>query len=103
MAFRIDLTEAAQRDANNILDWLMERHAGGTGYRWFLGMRDAIYSLRTMPTRCAVAPESTEFPFEVRQLLYGRKPHVYRVLFTIENETVIILHIRRPGQPPVRP
>jgi hypothetical protein len=26
-------------------------------------------------------------------LLYGRKPHVYRVLFTIEGEAVYVLHI----------
>jgi hypothetical protein len=30
----------------------------------------------------------------VRQLLFGRKPHRYRVLFTVDDDTVIILHIR---------
>jgi hypothetical protein len=44
--------------------------------------------------RCPLAPENKEFPFEVRQLLYGRKPHLYRVLFTIEGDTVVVLHIR---------
>lgn len=31
---------------------------------------------------------------DVRQLLYGRKPHVHRILFTIDGEMVNILHIR---------
>ena len=61
---------------------------------WFLALEDAIESLANMPLRCALAPENTEFPFEVRQLLYGRPPHVYRILFTIETSTVYVLHIR---------
>jgi hypothetical protein len=31
----------------------------------------------------------------VRQLLYGRKPHVYRVLFTVAVDTVSVLQIRQ--------
>jgi plasmid stabilization system protein ParE len=103
MAFRIKFSATADRNANEILEWLVEEHAGDTGYRWFMSMREAIKSLDNMPKRCALAPESAEFPFEVRQLLYGRKPHVYRVLFTIEAETVTILHIRRPRQQQLRP
>jgi hypothetical protein len=34
------------------------------------------------------------FPFEVRQLLYGRKAHRFRVLFTIDGDIVVVLHIR---------
>jgi hypothetical protein len=33
-----------------------------------------------MPLRCPAAPESKEFPFELRQLLYGRPPHFYRIV-----------------------
>ena len=64
-------------------------------------MEDAIASLATFPKRCPIAPESARFPFEVRQLLYGRKPHVYRILFTIENNTVNVLHIRHGRRKPI--
>jgi plasmid stabilization system protein ParE len=64
-------------------------------------MEDAIASLATFPKRCPLAPETVRFPFEVRQLLYGRKPHVYRILFTIEGDTVIVLHIRHGRRKPV--
>jgi hypothetical protein len=53
--------------------------------------------LRLLPDSRNVAPsplKPDDFPFEVRQLLYGRKPHMYRILFTIDGETVKILHIR---------
>ena len=38
----------------------------------------ACDSLSELPHRCALAPENAEFPFEVRQLIYGRKPHFPR-------------------------
>ena len=94
MAFRIEITSEADLDGEDILEWLLSQHAGDTGIRWFVGLEEAIASLATFPERCPIAPENTEFPFEVRQLLYGRKPHVYRVLFTIDHETVYVLHIR---------
>src|SRR5687768_3109967 len=103
MAFRVELAAEAEREADAILTWLIEHHAGETGYRWIPGMHDAIMSLETLPKRCPLAPESSRFRFEVRQLLYGRKPHVYRILFTIEGYTVHVLHIRRPRQQLLEP
>ena len=103
MAFRIELTYQALEDADEILAWLISRQAGDSGRRWFSGLNDAIESLANFPLRCPLAPESREFPFEVRQLLYGRKPHVYRVLFTIEGETVHVLHIRHGRRRPASP
>ena len=69
-------------------------HAGETGVRWFLQLEEAISSLATFPERCHLAHESVQFPFEVRQLLYGRRPHVYRILFAIDGAIVTILHVR---------
>jgi hypothetical protein len=68
--------------------------SGGSGLRWFQKLNVAVNSLAEMPERCLVAPENSGFSFDVRQLLYGHKPHQYRVLFTIEANSVIVLHIR---------
>jgi len=46
-----------------------------------------------MPLRCPVVPERHLFPFEARHLLYGGKPHVYRIVFVVENGTVYVLHV----------
>ena len=67
------------------------------GLRWFEGLEKAIASLATFPQRCPLAPENAEFPFEVRHLLYERKPYVYRILFTIDGDTVFVQQIR-PGR-----
>jgi len=104
MAFRVDLSDRAQSDIAAIYDWLISQHAGSAGERWFIALREAIASLSNLPTRCPVSPESRDSPVEVRQLLYGRKPHVYRILFSIERDVVQILHIRHARRrPPARP
>jgi plasmid stabilization system protein ParE len=94
MTFRVEISADAERDAEAILEWLLSEQAGETGVRWFVELERAIKSLASFPERCAPAPENQRFPFEVRQLLYGRKPHVYRILFTVEGDTVQVLHIR---------
>jgi plasmid stabilization system protein ParE len=94
MAFRVEQTARAKRDLDAILEWLVAHDAGEAGVRWFRRLKEAVASLSELPHRCPLAPENAEFPFEVRQLLYGHKPDQYRILFTIEGETVVILHIR---------
>ena len=66
---------------------------GDAGERWFVALCTAIASLANLPSRCPLAPENQDSPVELRQLLYGRRPHVYRVLFAIEGDIVQILHI----------
>jgi plasmid stabilization system protein ParE len=94
MTFRVETTAAAEQDADAILDWLLSQHSGDAGMRWYLALQDAIASLAQFPERCALAPENEVFPFELRHLLYGHSPHVYRILFTIDDQTVYVLHIR---------
>lgn len=94
MAFRVELSAAAERDADGILEWLATQHSGRAGINWYIALQDAIASLSEMPSRCPLAPENGRVPFELRQLLYGRRPHVYRIMFTIRGETVHILRIR---------
>jgi plasmid stabilization system protein ParE len=94
MIFLVKTTRQAEEDAEALLEWLQSHGAGDAGIRWFLALEEAIASLESMPRRCPLAPEGREFSFEVRQLLYGRPPHVLRILFTLEESTVYVLHIR---------
>jgi plasmid stabilization system protein ParE len=81
MTFRVEISADAERDAEAILEWLLSEQAGETGIRWFVDLERAIKSLASFPERCALALENQRFPFEVRQLLYGRKPHVLSNFF----------------------
>ena len=101
MAFRVKTTAQAKRDLDDILERLLSQAAGETGLRWFQGLHQAVATLADSPQRCALAPESAVFPFEVRHLLYGRRPHVYRIIFTIEGNTVSVLHVRHGRRQPI--
>lgn len=100
MAFRVELSDRAQADITAIYDWLRSQQAGDAGERWFVALREAISSLSSLPLRCPVAPESRESPVEVRQLLYGRTSHVYRILFAVEGDVVRVLHLRHGRRRP---
>lgn len=101
MDFRVELSDQAQRDITAIHDWLRSQQAGDAGERWFVALRGAIASLANLTSRCPLAPERRDSPVEVRQLLYGRRPHVYRILFAIEGDVVQVLHIRHARRRPV--
>jgi plasmid stabilization system protein ParE len=103
MAFRVEISLQAEHDAESILEWLLSEHSGQTGIDWFLALDDVFASLAEFPDRCPLAPESARFPFDVRQLFYGRKPQIYRILFTISGDVVNVLHIRHGRRKPVDP
>lgn len=102
MDFHVELSDQAQRDIGAIYDWLRSEQAGNAGERWFVAFRAAITSLASLPSRCPLAPENRDSPVEVRQLLYGERPHVYRILFAIEGTVVQVLHIRHGRRRPMR-
>lgn len=81
---------------------MLSQHAADTGVPWFLALQGAIASLAKFPERCPLVPESAVFPFQVRHLLYGRRPHVYRILFTLDSGTVYVLHIRHGARKPIK-
>ena len=71
--------------------------------KWLTNMRAAIASLEYMPRRFPLAPEDRFFAEEIRQLFYGRRAGIYRVLFTIAGDTVSVLHVRHDAQDTLKP
>ena len=59
-------------------------------------MEEAVYALATYPDRCPMAPEARKLRRELRHLLYGKKPHVYRVIYEVDErrQTVWVLTVR---------
>jgi plasmid stabilization system protein ParE len=67
--------------------------------RWYEAVKTQIAGLVQMPRRFPVAPESRHVGREVRQLLVGK----YRVLFTVSDQDVHVLHVRHASLPPMSP
>jgi plasmid stabilization system protein ParE len=74
------------------------RHAPQTAARWLDRFYEALRSLGQNAERCGFAPESTNLRREVRQLLFGRKPNVFRAVFVIDEGVVRVLRIRRASR-----
>jgi len=83
MAYKVLLTPRAVSDADSATAYI-KQFAPGRAARWFEGLSRALLSLAEMPQRCPLAPEVETLGVELRQLLYGRRTGVYRIIFRIE-------------------
>jgi len=60
-----------------------------------LGLLAAIEDLGVFPERCPVArSESRHFGVMIRQLVYGKGVGRYRILYTVTDDLVVVLHVR---------
>jgi plasmid stabilization system protein ParE len=91
MAYLVSLTSRAERDLARLYEEVNAEHSGAAR-KWYRGLKDAILSLEERPNRCPVTPEKDQF----RHLLYGHKPHVYRVIYRVleRPKQVEVLHFR---------
>jgi toxin ParE1/3/4 len=71
-------------------------HESSAAARWFNGLEKALHTLEHFPHRCPVAPEAASLGRPLRHLLYGKKPHVCRAIYEIDDSqnTVYVLTIR---------
>ena len=95
MAYRVKITPRAERDLL-LLYYRIDARSSQAALVWYRGLRQAIRSLRANPHRSPVTPENEYF----RHLLYGHKPHAYRVIYRVTEryKQVDILHIRHGAQ-----
>lgn len=91
MAYLVRIALRAERDLEAIYDAVNAEHSKAA-LRWFNGIERALYSLEVSPARCPPTPEDAQ----LRHLLHGKRPHVYRLIYRISEAqgTVEVLHIR---------
>jgi toxin ParE1/3/4 len=106
MAYRVDLTPRAVSDIEEAFQYV-DRTAPGRSNRWLLGLMNTVSSLKDLPARAPVAPESRDFGKEIRQALYGKQTGAYDIMFRIyregTNEGVVrVLCVRHSTQDPLQ-
>lgn len=91
MAYLVRVTARAERDLVLIFSAINAEHSDAA-VQWYWGLKKAILSLEEKPNRCPKTPENSE----LRHLLYGHSPHVYRVIYRVveKSKQVDVLHIR---------
>lgn len=101
--YRVILQPEAVEDMETSYSYIERQQSTEAANTWATGLMDAINSLKMMPLRCPLARENAAFPVEIRQLLHGKRSRTYRIIFTIRNDTVSILHIRSSAQDDLKP
>lgn len=102
MIYRLDLSSTAKAEAEAAFLSFSQYSTPERAKDWYQPLIAAIASLKTMPRRCPIARENAFFSQEIRQLLYGKGQHTYRILFTILEDqptpTVRVLNVRSAAQ-----
>jgi plasmid stabilization system protein ParE len=102
MPHEVLITARAEADVAAALAWLNERSLAAAS-RWHAALLATVQTLEDGPERCPLAAEAQDLGIELRELLFGKRPSVYRILFTIEGNTVNVLHIRHAGRDWLKP
>ena len=103
MSYRVEMTDRAYRDLDRLMTWLAERSPSAED-RLYARFHKALSRLESNPFSCGLAFENSEFPEELRHLLFEtREGRVYRALFIVRGDVVTILSVRAPGEKPARP
>ncbi len=102
MPHAINIVPRAMADIRAAVAWRGQRSPSAAA-RLHAGLLAAIRSLASSPDRCPLADEAADLGLDLRELLYGRRRNVYRVLFTIDGETVNILRVRHGAQDRLAP
>ena len=91
--YTIRYNPEALGDLADSFEWGVRNWGEDAARKWYNEIETVIERrLSSMPASCSLAPESDDSDTDVRQLLYGR----YRILFTINGDLVMILHLRGP-------
>ena len=94
MKYTVIITQRAKDDLRHYYS-VAAMNTPATAARWLDKFEESLRSLATNPTRCSLAPENDLVDEAIYQFFYGQRVGRYRVLFTIEGNLVIVLHIRR--------
>ncbi len=89
--YRVVMHPEAEIDIISSYRWGIKNWGEEQANAWVSELRRTILTrLTSLPLRCPAAPESDELGQIVRQLIVQR----YCVLFTVDKQTVTILHVR---------
>lgn len=94
MKFQVVVSQKAESDLRHYYSVAAE-HAPDTAVRWLNRFEATLGTLESNPTRCPLAPENNLLEETIHQFFFGKRAGRFRVLFTIQDHRVLVLHIRR--------
>ena len=99
MIYTVVVTEQAANDIDRNALWWSEHHSIDQAIEWKDTIYDQLDTLNEYPERCSTALENAAHPEELLQFLVGLgKQRSYRAIFTIRDDEVHVLTVRRASQ-----
>ena len=86
---RVEVSVRAIADLQAIADFI-GTHRSIAAAEWFAGLIAELESLATLPDRGAPVTEHLGY----RQIFFGNKPHVYRIIYRVHKQRRIVFIFR---------
>ena len=95
MKYRVLVSDKAIDDVIRNSEWWVRHHSQEEAAWWETAIFAKIYSLGTFPESHSLAHENPDFPYELREALFGlgSRPG-YRILFTVDGASVNVLTVK---------
>lgn len=98
MARTLKLQPNARSDINDLLDTIKDRISVTAAARWLSRLNRALQALSRDAERWALTEEPSLADTDIRELLFGRRPHIYRVFYNFNSERVVVYRVRHSAQ-----
>src|SRR4051795_6528961 len=102
MPFQVIFRPRARSDITAAVAWLAGTNPTAAA-RWRTGLLRIVENLETDPNRYPAAEEAADLGLDLRELMYRQRRNVYRVLFTIDGQSVNVLRIRHAARDRLTP
>ncbi len=101
--YRVELSDSAKADLREATRWISNEASPTAAAKWLTRTHKTISTLKRQPLRCPLADENDKFPEEIRVLIHGKRYLRYRIVFTIRDDTVVVLYVRHGARDELNP
>jgi plasmid stabilization system protein ParE len=97
MHFRVDYRGSAECDIKNA-ERMLAKIGKRSLERWRKRFVKIVEQLEEDPLRFPEAYEAEALDIHLREAVFGQRPHIYRLLYTVSGNTVNVLFVRHAAQ-----
>lgn len=98
MTYTLFVKRRAYVDIDGMFESVRRRVGRARASRWRDGLLARLTTLEQHPEMWPLADEAADLGLDLRELLYGRRRNVYRILFTVDGQTVNVHRVRHAAQ-----
>ena len=98
MAHAVITLSKAQADIRRTAMRIARTVSPPSALRWHANVLAKVRSLSRDPVMWPLADEAADLGIQLRQVLFGKRRHVYRILYTFDGTTIHVHRVRHAAQ-----